>query len=158
MLISTWHNQNWTDNNYDKNYVKLSGTRTFAQSVHRSPPMTSESSVTYDNRDIGAAGWFKACDWSVSPNPSLSCLGLSTTRTFWHQGYVKGAILFIRNLYFYFRHGESTSTASQLTFPASQKSKDLNKVPLLLQDLDWHIVEGASSLLFNIWYWLGRKV
>ena len=51
------------------------------------------------------------------------------------QGLVKGAILCFRNLYFYFRHGERTSTASQLTSPASQKSKDLNKVPLLLQDL-----------------------
>ena len=38
-------------------------------------------------------------------------------------------------MYFYFQHGESTSTASQLTSPASQKSKDLNKVSLLLQDL-----------------------
>jgi len=37
--------------------------------------------------------------------------------------------------YFYFLHGEITSTASQLTSPASQKSKDLNKVLLLLQDL-----------------------
>ena len=36
----------------------------------------------------------------------------------------------------YFRHGESSSTASQLTSPASQKSKALNKVSLLLQDLD----------------------
>ena len=45
------------------------------------------------------------------------------------QGLEKGAILCFRNLYFYFRHGESTSTASQ-------KSKDLNKVPLLLQDLE----------------------
>ena len=51
------------------------------------------------------------------------------------QGLVKGAILCFRNPYFYFRHGESTSTASQLTSPASQKSKDLNKVSLLLQDL-----------------------
>ena len=52
------------------------------------------------------------------------------------QGLVKGAILCLRNLYFYFLHGESTSTASQLTSPAaSQKSKDLNKVLLLLQDL-----------------------
>ena len=51
------------------------------------------------------------------------------------QGLVKGAILCFRNLYFYFKHGESTSTASQLTSPASQKSKDLNKVLLLLQDL-----------------------
>ena len=53
------------------------------------------------------------------------------------QGLVKGAILCFRNLNFYFQHGESTSTASQLTSPASQKSKDLNKVPLLLQDLDY---------------------
>ena len=53
----------------------------------------------------------------------------------WLQGLVKGAILCFRNLYFYFRHGESTSTASQLTSSASQKSKDLNKVSLLLQDL-----------------------
>ena len=52
------------------------------------------------------------------------------------QGLVKGAILCFRNIYFYFRHGESTPTASQLTSPASQKSKDLNKVLLLLQDLD----------------------
>ena len=37
--------------------------------------------------------------------------------------------------YFYFLHGEITSTASQLTSPASQKSKDINKVPLLL-DID----------------------
>ena len=52
------------------------------------------------------------------------------------QGLVKGAILCFRNPYFYFRHRESTSTASQLTSPASQKSKDLNKVSLLLQDLN----------------------
>ena len=49
------------------------------------------------------------------------------------QGFVKGGILCFRNLYFYFWHGESTSTASQ-------KSKDLNKVPLLLQDLGADIV------------------
>ena len=30
------------------------------------------------------------------------------------QGLVKGAILCFRNPYFYFRHGESTSKASQL--------------------------------------------
>ena len=40
------------------------------------------------------------------------------------QGLVKGAILCFRNLYFYFGHGEITS-----------KSKDLNKVRLILQDL-----------------------
>ena len=53
-----------------------------------------------------------------------------------NQGLVKGEILCFINPYFYFRHEESTSTTSQLTSPASQKSKDLNKVPLLLQDLD----------------------
>ena len=52
------------------------------------------------------------------------------------QGLVKGAILCFRNPYFYFQHGESTSRASQLTSPASQKSKDLNNVSLFLQDLD----------------------
>ena len=51
------------------------------------------------------------------------------------QGLVKGVKLSFRYPYFYFQHGESTSTASQLTSPASQKSKDLNKVSLLLQDL-----------------------
>ena len=44
------------------------------------------------------------------------------------QGLVKGAILCFWNPYFYFWHGEITSKASQLTSPASQKSKDLNKV------------------------------
>ena len=58
-----------------------------------------------------------------------------TTEVYQNQGLVKGAILRFRNPYFYFRHGESTSTASQLTSPVSQKSKDLNKVSLLLQDL-----------------------
>ena len=52
-----------------------------------------------------------------------------------NQGLVKGAKLCFRYPYFYFQHGESTSTASQLTSPASQKSKDLNKVSLLLQNL-----------------------
>ena len=51
------------------------------------------------------------------------------------QGLVKGALLCFRNPYFYFQHGESTSATSQLTSPASQKSKDLNKGSLLLQDL-----------------------
>ena len=48
------------------------------------------------------------------------------------QGLVKGEKLCFRNLYFYFWHGESTSTASQITSPASQKIKDLYKVQLLL--------------------------
>ena len=52
------------------------------------------------------------------------------------QGFVKGEVFCFRYLLFYFRHGESTFTASQLTSSASQKSKDLNKVPLLLQYLD----------------------
>ena len=53
------------------------------------------------------------------------------------QGFVKGEKFCFGYLDFYFRHddGESTSTANQLTSPASQKSKDLNKVLLLLQDL-----------------------
>ena len=53
------------------------------------------------------------------------------------QGLVKGAILCFRNPYFYFRHGESTSTASQLTSATSQKSKDLNKVN---DELDYRYV------------------
>jgi len=60
---------------------------------------------------------------------------------------VKGVILCFGNLYFYFRHGESTSTASQLTSPASQKSKDLNKVPLLLQDLELYKAGQKAQLL-----------
>ena len=47
-------------------------------------------------------------------------------------GLVKGEKFCFRNLDFYFWHGESTSTASQLNPPASQKSNDLNKVLLLL--------------------------
>ena len=62
-----------------------------------------------------------------------------------YQGLVKGALLCFRNLYFYFLHGESTSTASQLTSPASLKSKDLNKVSLLLQDLRSTIDIGLTS-------------
>ena len=50
-----------------------------------------------------------------------------TNRKCQTQGLVKGAILCFRNPYFYFWHGESTSTASQLTSPASQKSKDLTR-------------------------------
>ena len=44
--------------------------------------------------------------------------------------------------------GESASTVSQLTFPASQKSKDLNKVPLLLQDLGSSNIEKRLSTNF----------
>ena len=51
------------------------------------------------------------------------------------HGFVKGEVFCFRYLDFYFWHGESISTASQLTSTASQKSQDLNKVPLLLQNL-----------------------
>ena len=61
----------------------------------------------------------------------------------WVQGLEKGAILCFRNPNFYFGHGESTSTASQ-------KSKNLNKVLHLLQDLGGGLVlesfaDGALS-------------
>ena len=50
---------------------------------------------------------------------------------------------------FYFQHGESTSTASQLTSPASQKCKDLNEVSLLLQDLeDMYVFINKQGLIF----------
>ena len=65
------------------------------------------------------------------------------------QCLVIGAILCFRNLYFYFQHGKSTSTASQLTSPASQKSKDLNKVLLLLQDLDTDRVAQFVQVLLT---------
>ena len=65
-----------------------------------------------------------------------------------NQGFVKGAILCFIKPYLYFQHGESTSTASQLTSPASQKSKDLNKVSLLLQDLGLNeFLRGEMSIL-----------
>ena len=51
------------------------------------------------------------------------------------QGFVKGEVFCFRYPYFYFRYGESTCTASQQSSTASQLSKDLNKVPLLLQNL-----------------------
>ena len=51
------------------------------------------------------------------------------------QGFVKGEKFCLRYPYLYFQHGESTSTASQQSSSASQKSKEINKVPLLLQNL-----------------------
>ena len=67
------------------------------------------------------------------------------------QGLLKGAILCFRNLYFYFRHGESTSTASQLTSPAIQKSKDLNKVLLLLQYIAFTYLPNINVMIsFNL--------
>ena len=62
-------------------------------------------------------------------------MGKFNQKPHYTQGLVKGEKFCFRNLDFYFQHGESTSRASQLTSPASQKSKDLNKVSLLLQDL-----------------------
>ena len=67
------------------------------------------------------------------------------------QGLVKGAKLCFRYPYFYFQHGESTSTASQITSPASQKSKDLNKVPLLLQDLGKNIYRPCDIIVQFLW-------
>ena len=54
-----------------------------------------------------------------------------------NQGFVKGEEFCFRYLDFYFLHGESTSTASQ-------KSKDLNKVLLLLKDL-------GQMAIFKFW-------
>ena len=76
-------------------------------------------------------------------------LGFLKRITF-HQGLVKGVILCFRNLYFYFRYGESTSTASQLTSPASQKRKDLNKVSLQLQDLVCTMMATFTTCLKDI--------
>ena len=61
------------------------------------------------------------------------------------QGFVKEEVFCFRYPYFYFQHGESTSTASQQTSTASQLSKDLNKVPLLLP-----LVKACFRLLQNI--------
>ena len=66
------------------------------------------------------------------------------------QGLVKGEKFSFRYLDFYFRNGESTSTASQLTSPASQKSKDLNKVLLLLQDLGLGTCPQPSAFIDTV--------
>ena len=68
----------------------------------------------------------------IRPNQTYKCKHRKQSVK---QGLVKGAKLSFRYPYFYFWLGESTSTASQLTSPASQKSKDLNKVSLLLKVL-----------------------
>ena len=87
-------------------------------------------------------------------NLNLNLTKISSLEQGYGQGLVKGAILCFRNPYFYFQHGESTSTASQLTSPASQKSKDLNKVSLLLQDLDPTSLDDESwkSFFFSVLY------
>ena len=51
------------------------------------------------------------------------------------QGFVKGEVFCFRRADFYFRYGESISAASQQISTASQLSKEINKVPLLLQNL-----------------------
>ena len=61
------------------------------------------------------------------------------------QGFVKGEVFCSKYLDFYFRHGESTFTASQLTSSASQKSQDINKVSFLLQDLGCTIITSVVS-------------
>ena len=60
-------------------------------------------------------------------------------RTLVKQGFVKVVVFCFRYPYFYFRHGESASTASQL-------SKNLNRVPLLLQNLGLHPLDNQESL------------
>ena len=58
------------------------------------------------------------------------------------QGLVKGEKFCFRNLDFYFRHKENTS-------PASQKSKDLNKVLLLYKTLPYLLKNQAPP--FGPW-------
>ena len=72
---------------------------------------------------------------------------------------VKGEKFCFRYLDFHFQHGEFTSTASLLTSPASQKSHDLNKVSLLLRNLDSNFVtlliklkKGTLLVWLNIIY------
>ena len=65
----------------------------------------------------------------------INHFSISSSVVSFTQCLVKEEKFCFRYLDFYFRHGESTSTASQLTSTASQKSKDSNKISLLLQDL-----------------------
>ena len=67
--------------------------------------------------------------WDQSPDSNIK-------NNFSNQGFVKGEVFCFRYPDFYFQHGESTSTSSQQTNTASQLSKEINKVPLLLQNLD----------------------
>ena len=83
--------------------------------------------INYKKWKIIFKCFWNVLTWSFLPNSS-SCFDNSI-----NQGLVKGE-KFVSEI-LTFRHGESTSTASQLTSPASQKSKDLNTVSLLLQDL-----------------------
>ena len=60
---------------------------------------------------------------------------VSNQRICSNKGLVKGEKFCFRYPDFYFWHGESTSSASQQTYLASQLSKEINKVPLILQNL-----------------------
>ena len=74
--------------------------------------------------------YLQTCDWSACINPLLLLAEIRDYVTISERGMgkVKGEKFCFRYLDFYFRHGENTSIASQ-------KSKDLHKVLLLLQDL-----------------------
>ena len=63
----------------------------------------------------------------------------------YEQGLIKGEKFCFRYLDFYFQHGESTSTASQLIFQASPKNQDINKVLLLLKDLGYESKKVSKS-------------
>ena len=86
--------------------------------------------------------WSRRCGL-IQPSPPRSIQEPHPIRVNWQQlegnrvkpRSCKRSDTLFQKFLSYFRHGESTPTASQLTSPASQKSKDLNKVPLLLQDL-----------------------
>ena len=56
-------------------------------------------------------------EWKDLPNQTRNQLSGWETSI---QGLVEGAILCFRNLNFYFRHGESTSTANSLLQPAKK--------------------------------------
>ena len=77
---------------------------------------------------------FRTVFWCSSLKMKSSALVL--TNNHWNQGFVKGEKFCFRYLDFYFWHHESTFTTSQFPPPASWKSQDINKVLLLLQDLD----------------------
>ena len=69
--------------------------------------------------------------------PKIQSKFSPSTVQWYVQGFVKEEVFCFRYPYFYFWHEEITSTASQQTSTASQLNKDLNKVPLLLQNLGW---------------------
>ena len=74
-----------------------------------------------------------------------------------YHGFVKGEAFCFRYPYFYFRHGESTSIVSQQTYAASQLSKDLNNIPLLLQNLAKYRYETYSLVKGKVYYPLSNQ-